>query len=384
MARHHRGWRHRRHRPRRRRPGHSWRAGLRAGDDDVRDHGWQRQLPSHGATSRGVPPADPVRRGLASGQRRRGRARRSGWSRRHRPASADDGGADGGGHRAGISYAGSRSQLQLSGRAARCAEERGCVAGRLALRARTAGRGHWRRRLPQRHHRARRQPTRESFHRRQRRGAEHQHLCQFHLRRRHGEHSRCATPAGRDVPDRRLSRAVRQSHVECAADHPARRQPRGVRRARHGRVRRRWPGARGADQQRPRVVGGVGPPQFSRPLHQGRRHRRRAGALHVQRQSDLRPVAARSGVAGQSVGRRRDSARPQRRQRSRRGALELRHPLRRLAIGDRLQLAAPVRHAWRRSARRHIFPGQCRAASQGSGARRRAGAGHALECRDCR
>ena len=125
------------------------------------------------------------------------------------------------------------------------------------------------------------------------------------------------------------------------------------------------------------IMGGVGATQLPRSLHRRCRVRRRAGGVHVQRQGGLRPDAPRPHLGGEHRGHRRDSARPHRVERSRRGDRELRHPLRRLAQRHGLQLAAHLRVARRGPARRHPLRGQGRPAGEGPGGAGRAAAGRA-------
>ena len=129
------------------------------------------------------------------------------------------------------------------------------------------------------------------------------------------------------------------------------------------------------------IVGGVGATKLPGSVHRGRGLRRRAGGVFVQRQGRVRPHAPGPHLGGQHRGHRRDSARPHRIHRPRRGDRQLRHPLRRLAQRHGLQLAAHLRVARRGPARHHPLRGQGRPAGEGPGGAGRAAAGRAARGR---
>ena len=255
------------------------------------------------------------------------------------------------------------------------AQERCGPAGRVALRAGPARRRDRQQRLPERHHRPRRQSAREPVRGGQRRDSQHQRLRELRLRRRHGEPAGRPTAAGRDVSHGRVSRALRQSHIECAAGDPARRESAGVRRVGHPRLCRRRRDPRGTHQRGQGLVGGVCAAELPGLLHRRCRVWRCAGQLLVQRQGGVRPHAQRSRLGGEHRWRGRHPPRPHRIERPRRGDRQLRHPVRRLAHRHGFQLAADLRNARRGSARRHPFRGQGRTTGEGPRGRWRAATG---------
>ena len=129
------------------------------------------------------------------------------------------------------------------------------------------------------------------------------------------------------------------------------------------------------------IVGGVGATKLPRSVHRGCGVRWRAGGVFVQRQGGVRPHAPRPHLDGQHRGHRRDSPRPHRLDRSRRGDRQLRHPLRRLAQRHGLQLAAHLRIARRGPVRRHPLRGQGGPAGERPGGAGRAAAGRAARGR---